>query len=163
MENALDRMYPGLVGRAEASLLKTETGDLAHNITIQQLDDDRLGQIDPTLASPNAGGRLGAIQYANTCNCDSYKSAYPMLLVRGRRGISNRSQDRASRRTLMPAPSTSVSPQIAPSRNNLGIYTSGFGIINAYLAPGTGYASPTQATNFALQPRSGTIIARFSF
>ena len=66
-------------------------------------------------------------------------------------------------RTLMPAPSTSVSPQIAPSRNNLGIYTSGFGIINAYLAPGTAYASPTQATNFALQPRSGTIIARFSF
>jgi hypothetical protein len=66
-------------------------------------------------------------------------------------------------RTLMPAPSTSVSPQIPGSKNNLGIYTSGFGIINTYLAPGTEYAAPSQATNFVLQPRTGTIIARFSF
>jgi hypothetical protein len=37
----------------------------------------RLGQIDPTLANPNAGGRLGATQYASTCNCSFYKPAYP--------------------------------------------------------------------------------------
>ena len=66
-------------------------------------------------------------------------------------------------RILMAAPSTSVSPQISPSKNNLGIYTSGFGVINAYLTPGTAYAAPTQATSFVLQPRTGAIIARFSF
>jgi hypothetical protein len=66
-------------------------------------------------------------------------------------------------RTLMPAPITSANPAIPPSKNNLGIYTAGFGVINAYLAPGTAYQAPTQATNFVLQPRTGTLIARFSF
>ena len=37
----------------------------------------RLGQLDPATANPNAGGRLGAIQYASTCNCAFYKPAYP--------------------------------------------------------------------------------------
>jgi hypothetical protein len=66
-------------------------------------------------------------------------------------------------RTLMAAPSTSVNPAIPASKNNLGIYTSGFGIIDAYLTPGTASALPAQSTNFVLQPRTGTLIARFSF
>jgi hypothetical protein len=37
----------------------------------------RLGQLDPTVANPNAGGRLGGYTYASTCNCDFYKPAYP--------------------------------------------------------------------------------------
>ncbi|HWF07284.1 MAG TPA: TonB-dependent receptor [Bryobacteraceae bacterium] len=37
----------------------------------------RLGQLDPTVANPNAGGRLGGYRYASTCNCDFYQSAYP--------------------------------------------------------------------------------------
>ena len=40
----------------------------------------RLGQLDPTLPNANAGGALGAVQYANTCNCNFYKSAYPFAL-----------------------------------------------------------------------------------
>ena len=40
----------------------------------------RLGQLDPTLPNVNAGGALGAVQYANTCNCNFYKSAYPFAL-----------------------------------------------------------------------------------
>jgi hypothetical protein len=45
--------------------------------TPQREEYGRLGQIDPTLANPNAGGRLGAIQYASTCNCAFYKPSYP--------------------------------------------------------------------------------------
>ena len=45
--------------------------------TPQHEEYGRLGQIDPTLANPNAGGRLGAIQYASTCNCAFYKPTYP--------------------------------------------------------------------------------------
>jgi hypothetical protein len=37
----------------------------------------RLGQFDPTVANPNAGGSLGGYRYASTCNCNFYKSAYP--------------------------------------------------------------------------------------
>ena len=37
----------------------------------------RLGQIDPAVANPNAGGRLGGIRYASTCNCEFYKPSYP--------------------------------------------------------------------------------------
>src|SRR3984957_14595177 len=40
----------------------------------------RLGQLDPTAANGNAGGALGAVQYASTCNCDFYKPAYPFAL-----------------------------------------------------------------------------------
>jgi hypothetical protein len=45
--------------------------------TPQREQYGRLGQIDPTAANPNAGGRLGAIRYASTCNCDFYKPVYP--------------------------------------------------------------------------------------
>jgi hypothetical protein len=40
----------------------------------------RLGQLDPTLPNTNAGGAPGAVQYAATCNCPFYKSAYPFAL-----------------------------------------------------------------------------------
>ena len=45
--------------------------------TPQREQYGRLGQIDPATANPNAGGRLGAIQYASTCNCAFYKPSYP--------------------------------------------------------------------------------------
>ena len=48
-------------------------------------------------------------------------------------------------RLEMPAPSTS-NPQVTPSKNALGIYTSGFGVISAYYAPNTAPSLPTQAT-----------------
>ncbi len=37
----------------------------------------RLGQLDPTAPNANADGELGATQYASTCHCPFYKSAYP--------------------------------------------------------------------------------------
>jgi hypothetical protein len=64
-------------------------------------------------------------------------------------------------RTLMPPPSTSVSPQLPVSTNSVGALTGGFGVISAYSAPGTYYSPPTG--QFYLQPRTGTLIARFSF
>lgn len=60
-------------------------------------------------------------------------------------------------RTIMPAP-TVTNPQNAPAKNSLGIYTSGFGVINAYAAPNvTAGAAPF------LTGRQGTLIGRFSF
>ena len=66
-------------------------------------------------------------------------------------------------RTIMPAPSSTSLPQTAPSRNSLGIYNGGFGIINAYLAPNTAYANPSMTTAPILEGRQGTLIGRFSF
>jgi hypothetical protein len=40
----------------------------------------RLGQLDESLANQSAGGRLGAIQYASTCNCPFYKPTYPFAI-----------------------------------------------------------------------------------
>jgi len=40
----------------------------------------RLGQFDPTLPNPSANGRPGATQFASTCNCPFYQSAYPFAL-----------------------------------------------------------------------------------
>ena len=65
-------------------------------------------------------------------------------------------------RLEMPAPIT-TNPQTAVSKNALGIQTAGFGVINTYLAPNTGYISPTNANTPIMEPRSGTIIARFTF
>jgi len=60
-------------------------------------------------------------------------------------------------RTLLPNPITNVSPQIAAlPKNNLGQLTGGFGVINATSPNGT-----VPALNGA--PRSGTLIARFTF
>ncbi len=69
-------------------------------------------------------------------------------------------------RTLMPAPLTNgigVNPAIPAQKNGQGIYVNGFGVTNVYNAPGTYYAAPTQATAPYLAPRTGTLIARFSF
>jgi hypothetical protein len=67
-------------------------------------------------------------------------------------------------RTSMPNPSSTANPAVAPSRNNLGIYTSGFGVVNAYLAPNTGPLTIVNgfATTY-LTGRTGTLIGRFSF
>ena len=40
----------------------------------------RLGQFDPTVANPNAGGHLGGYRYASTCTCSFYKPAYPYAI-----------------------------------------------------------------------------------
>jgi Carboxypeptidase regulatory-like domain len=65
-------------------------------------------------------------------------------------------------RTIMPPPSTS-NPQnpVIRGAGNGTILTGGFGVIDAYLAPNTAY-SPASGTN-QLQPRTGTLIARFNF
>jgi len=59
-------------------------------------------------------------------------------------------------RTLIPSPSTATSPQLPLTKNALGQYTAGFGVINATAAVNT---VPT--LNGA--SRAGTLIARFSF
>lgn len=74
-------------------------------------------------------------------------------------------------RTIMPNPST-LFPQTPPVQGGMAggarVYTSGFGIMNAYAAPSTappvspGNAPLTSAYN-VLAPRTGTIIARFTF
>jgi hypothetical protein len=72
-------------------------------------------------------------------------------------------------RTLLPPPST-TSPQNPPSKNGLGIYTAGFGVVNVYATPGTqsaAAAAPTAVTSgtsaLLLTGRTGTLIARFTF
>jgi hypothetical protein len=65
-------------------------------------------------------------------------------------------------RLEMPAPGT-ANPQAAVTRNALGIQTGGFGVINTYLAPNTGYALPAFANQPIMEPRQGTLIARFTF
>jgi hypothetical protein len=62
-------------------------------------------------------------------------------------------------RTLMPAPST-ANPQnpVIRGAGNGTILTGGFGVINAYLGTNTPYATAPY-----LQPRTGTLIARFTF
>jgi hypothetical protein len=63
----------------------------------------------------------------------------------------------------MPNPVTTLgalpNPAVPATRNNLGIYIGGFGVINAYNAPNTGPAAGT----IPLVGRTGTLIARFSF
>ncbi len=63
-------------------------------------------------------------------------------------------------RTLMPAPST-TNPQLPISYLPNGIISSGFGTISAYAAPGNAPAAAPPAV--FLTPRTGTLIARFSF
>jgi hypothetical protein len=59
-----------------------------------------------------------------------------------------------------PANPSTASPQLAPVRNQAGAYISGFGVINAYQAPGS---APAAANPAYLVGRSGTLIARFQF
>jgi hypothetical protein len=62
-------------------------------------------------------------------------------------------------RTIMPNPIT-TNPQTATGRTG-NVLTSGFGVINAYNAPGTVPAPTAGAT--ALLGRTGTLIAKFTF
>ncbi len=66
-------------------------------------------------------------------------------------------------RTLMPAPITSNPQNAVVHGGAAGQLTSGFGVIDTYLTPQTGYALPTAATAPYLEGRTGTMIARFSF
>ncbi|HJT87082.1 MAG TPA: carboxypeptidase regulatory-like domain-containing protein [Bryobacteraceae bacterium] len=59
-------------------------------------------------------------------------------------------------RTYLPSPLTSVAPQLPLTKNGLGQYTNGFGVMNATAAIGTVPALAGAA-------RSGTLIARFTF
>jgi hypothetical protein len=66
-------------------------------------------------------------------------------------------------RTQIGFPST-TNPLAAPSKNQAGNYTGGFGIINETLSANTVPAVGTAATSALYsQPRQGTIIARFIF
>jgi hypothetical protein len=65
-------------------------------------------------------------------------------------------------RLIMPAPTT-TNPQSPVTKNALGIQTAGFGVINTYLAPNTGYNLPAYANMPIMEPRQGTLIARFTF
>jgi len=66
-------------------------------------------------------------------------------------------------RTLLPPPATS-NPQNPVSHGGAnGQLTAGFGVIDTYLTPNSGYAAPTNATQNYMQGRTGTLIARFSF
>ncbi len=65
----------------------------------------------------------------------------------------------AFNRTYLPNPSSTANPAVNPTKNGLGIYTAGFGVINAYQAPNTAPAAGV----VPLTGRTGTIIARFTF
>ena len=68
-------------------------------------------------------------------------------------------------RTQIGNPGTTA-PAVAPTKNGAGQYTGGFGVINLVVAgPNT---QPSQTLNAVVGqlytlPRSGTLIARFSF
>ena len=63
-------------------------------------------------------------------------------------------------RTLMVAPST-ANPLAAPTKNQAGQYTAGFGVINEVFAVG---AAPAASNVTASQlPRQGTVVARLTF
>ncbi|HEY6342809.1 MAG TPA: TonB-dependent receptor [Bryobacteraceae bacterium] len=65
-------------------------------------------------------------------------------------------------RLIMPAPGT-TNPQSPVTKNALGIQTAGFGVINTYLAPNTGFNLPAINNQPIMEPRQGTLIARFTF
>ena len=78
-------------GSAEWGLFAQDSWKVLRNLTVsygvrwdyatpEHEQYGRLGQLDPTLPNTNAGGALGSVQYASTCNCNFYKSAYPFAL-----------------------------------------------------------------------------------
>ena len=101
--------------------------------TAQREEHGRLGQIDPTLANPNAGGRRGAIRYAGTCNCDFYKPTYPYAI----------------------GPRVGVAYQIDPKT----VFRGGWGVSYQYVAgfAGTIFATPG-STPIAPQPNNAQYI-----
>lgn len=101
--------------------------------TAQHEEHGRLGQIDPTLANPNAGGRPGAIQYASTCNCDFYKPTYPYAI----------------------GPRLGIAYQIDPKT----VFRGGWGVSYQYVAGFAGniFATPG-STSIAPQPNNAQYI-----
>jgi hypothetical protein len=97
---------------------------------------------------PDFRGRRRPVENANLGRNFRFKEKYNLQIRVEFSNIFNR--------TLLPSPSTSVAPQNALTKNNLGQLTAGFGVINATAAVDT---VPT--LNGA--SRSGTLIARFSF
>jgi hypothetical protein len=69
-------------------------------------------------------------------------------------------------RTLLPNPGTGT-PNLAPvagnTVNGVKVFTSGFGTIAAYAAPSSAPAIPFGSPGASFQPRTGTLIARFTF
>jgi len=65
-------------------------------------------------------------------------------------------------RTLMPTGTNipTSNPQNPVTKNNLGIYTGGFGVMPIYVTPNTAQGGSQLSY---LQPRTGTLIMRFSF
>jgi hypothetical protein len=66
-------------------------------------------------------------------------------------------------RTLLPAPTTSSPQNPVVHGGAAGQLTAGFGVIDTYLTPGSGYAAPTAAAAPYLEGRTGSLIARFTF
>jgi len=68
-------------------------------------------------------------------------------------------------RTQIGNPSTTA-PGSAPSKNNFGQYTAGFGVINMAVSGPLTAPSPTLNAlvgQLYAQPRTGTLIGRFTF
>jgi hypothetical protein len=67
--------------------------------------------------------------------------------------------------TYLGNPSTGVSPQ-APLNHTGGLLSGGFGVVNMIVAPGAIPSAPSNGnynTQLGGLPRTGTIIARFTF
>ncbi len=109
-----------------------------------------VGQTGPAIGTlySDFRGRRRPVENANFGRNFRIKERYTLQVRAEFTNIFNR--------TLIQSPATTVAPQNALTRNNLGQYTAGFGIINATAALNT---VPT--LNGA--SRSGTLIARFSF
>jgi Carboxypeptidase regulatory-like domain len=79
------------IGNQQWGLFAQDSWKVRRNLTVtygvrwdyatpEQEQYGRLGQFDPTLSNPSAGGHLGAVAFASTCNCNFYQSAYPFAL-----------------------------------------------------------------------------------
>ncbi len=108
------------------------------------------GQVGPALGTlyQDFRGRRRPVENANLGRNFRVKERFNLQIRAEFTNIFNR--------TLIQSPSTATAPQLPLQKNNLGQYTAGFGVINATAAVNT---VPT--LNGA--PRSGTLIARFSF
>ncbi|MBV8845038.1 MAG: carboxypeptidase regulatory-like domain-containing protein, partial [Bryobacterales bacterium] len=101
--------------------------------TAQKEEHGRLGQIDPATPNSNAGGRLGAIRYAGTCNCDFYKPTYPYAI----------------------GPRIGVAYQIDPKT----VFRGGWGISYQYIAGFAGtIVSTPGSTTIPVQPNGAQYI-----
>jgi hypothetical protein len=131
--------------QAEPSLLKTETGDMSHNITLEQLDDlPVLGIGTNNAESLGIRNPFNSVVFLPSV---SYTANFNMI-VNG-------------------APTnTTVAPGSKPSTNIYGQSSAGFGVINETVSGAR--VAPSGTLNAVVgqlysQPRSGTLIARFTF